>query len=150
MEETGRKRYGIRALDRCLRGKFDLDADKAQQSEAAENIAQFRGTNLWVLIFATFIVSLRKFGFMVLVSILISALCFWNSPLSTAQSELLARTGLVIHDVQIAFFGGSAGIVAAIVCMVKSVAAEAGIDKDKLMKWLQVRARSPKVKIYVE
>lgn len=157
MEETGKKRYWINALGRYLRGKFDLDADKAQQSEVVENIArgvEFRGTNLWVLIFATFIASLglnvnsaaviigamlisplmgpimgiglslgindfelmkrslRNFGFMVLVSILTSTLYFWISPLSTAQSELLARTVPTTYDVMIAFFGGLAGIVA--------------------------------------
>ncbi len=161
MEETGKKirrdKYWIGALGRFLRSKFDLDEDKAQQSEVVENIGrgvEFRGTNLWVLIFATFIASLglnvnsaaviigamlisplmgpimgiglslgindfelmkrslRNFGFMVLVSILTSTLYFWVSPLSTAQSELLARTMPTTYDVMIAFFGGLAGIVA--------------------------------------
>lgn len=56
--------------------------------------------------------SVRNFGFMVLVSILTSTLYFVVSPLSGAQSELLARTVPTTYDVLIAFFGGLAGIVA--------------------------------------
>ena len=115
---------------------------------------EFKGTNLWVLIFATFVASLglnvnstaviigamlisplmgpimgmglsvgindfellkrslRNFGFMVLASIFTSTLYFFISPLSGAQSELLARTTPTTYDVLIAFFGGLAGIVA--------------------------------------
>lgn len=46
------------------------------------------------------------------VSVLTSALYFFITPLSEAQSELLARTQPTIYDVLIALFGGSAGIVA--------------------------------------
>ena len=56
--------------------------------------------------------SLRNFGFMVLASIFTSTLYFFISPLSGAQSELLARTTPTTYDVLIAFFGGLAGIVA--------------------------------------
>jgi len=49
---------------------------------------------------------------MVLISITASTLYFFISPLSDAQSELLARTQPTIYDVLIAFFGGMAGIVA--------------------------------------
>jgi uncharacterized hydrophobic protein (TIGR00271 family) len=45
-------------------------------------------------------------------SVLTSALYFMASPLSQAQSELLARTTPTLWDVLIAFFGGCAGIVA--------------------------------------
>ncbi|MFI3267110.1 MAG: TIGR00341 family protein [Rikenellaceae bacterium] len=41
--------------------KFDLSADKAHEDEVVENIkksAEFKGTNLWILIFATFIASI--------------------------------------------------------------------------------------------
>lgn len=155
MEETkGTKR---RFLRRFLREKFNLDEDRASQDEVMENIrkgVEFRGTNLWVLIFATFVASLglnvnsaaviigamlisplmgpimgiglslgindfelmkrsvKNFGFMVLMSILTSTVFFFISPLSTAQSELLARTVPTTYDVLIAFFGGLAGIVA--------------------------------------
>ena len=44
-----------------LRGRFNLEDDKAQRDEVVANIAkgvEFRGVNLWVLIFATMIASL--------------------------------------------------------------------------------------------
>ena len=145
------------ALRSFLRSRFDLSADKASEEEVVDNIrkgVEFKGTNLWVLIFATFVASLglnvnstaviigamlisplmgpimgmglsvgindfellkrslRIFGFMVLASIFTSTLYFFISPLSGAQSELLARTTPTTYDVLIAFFGGLAGIVA--------------------------------------
>ena len=56
--------------------------------------------------------SLRNFLIMVAISLVTSTLYFLISPLSEAQSELLARTRPTIFDVIIAFFGGLAGIVA--------------------------------------
>ena len=141
------------ALRSFLRSRFDLSADKASEEEVVDNIrkgVEFKGTNLWVLIFAslglnvnsTAVIigamlisplmgpimgmglsvgindfellkrSLRNFGFMVLASIFTSTLYFFISPLSGAQSELLARTTPTTYDVLIAFFGGLAGIVA--------------------------------------
>ena len=145
------------ALRSFLRSRFDLSADKASEEEVVDNIrkgVEFKGTNLWVLIFATFVASLglnvnstaviigamlisplmgpimgmglsvgindfellkrslRNFGFMVLASSFTSTLYFFLSPLSGAQSELLARTTPTTYDVLIAFFGGLAGIVA--------------------------------------
>ena len=145
------------ALRSFLRSRFDLSADKASEEEVVDNIrkgVEFKGTNLWVLIFATFVASLglnvnstaviigamlisplmgpimgmglsvgindfelmkrslRNFGFMLLASIFTSTLYFFISPLSGAQSELLARTTPTTYDVLIAFFGGLAGIVA--------------------------------------
>ena len=145
------------ALRSFLRSRFDLSANKASEEEVVDNIrkgVEFKGTNLWVLIFATFVASLglnvnstaviigamlisplmgpimgmglsvgindfellkrslRNFGFMVLASIFTSTLYFFISPLSGAQSELLARTTPTTYDVLIAFFGGLAGIVA--------------------------------------
>ena len=145
------------ALRSFLRSRFDLSADKASEEEVVDNIrkgVEFKGTNLWVLIFATFVASLglnvnstaviigamlisplmgpimgmglsvgindfellkrslSNFGFMVLASIFTSTLYFFISPLSGAQSELLARTTPTTYDVLIAFFGGLAGIVA--------------------------------------
>ncbi len=44
-----------------MRGRFDLSADKASEGEVIENIRkgiEFKGTNLWVLVFATFVASL--------------------------------------------------------------------------------------------
>ena len=140
-----------------LRDRFNLDEDKAAEEEVRANIrkgVEFRGTNLWVLIFAIFIASiglnvnstaviigamlisplmgpimgvglalgvnnfdvmkrsLRSLGLAALVGLITSTLYFWISPLSTAQSELLARTTPTIYDVLIALFGGMAGIVA--------------------------------------
>jgi len=56
--------------------------------------------------------SLRNFIIMVIISLITSTFYFLISPLSEAQSELLARTRPTIFDVIIAFFGGLAGIVA--------------------------------------
>lgn len=47
----------------------------------------------------------------VLVSLLVSTLYFWISPLSYASSELIARTSPTIWDVLIAIAGGIAGVV---------------------------------------
>ena len=115
----------------------------------------FRGTNLWILMFAIVICSVglnvnstaviigamlisplmgpiigvgvgvgifdtqlirkgaRNLLVAVVISVFSSALYFWITPLSEAQSELLARTTPTLWDVLIALFGGLAGIVAA-------------------------------------
>ncbi len=56
--------------------------------------------------------SLKGFYIFTFLSIVTSSLYFVMSPLDTAQSELLARTSPSLWDVMIAFFGGSAGIIA--------------------------------------
>ena len=56
--------------------------------------------------------SLRNLVIMVLISLLASTTYFLLTPLSDAQSELLARTKPTVFDVLIALFGGLAGIVA--------------------------------------
>ncbi len=56
--------------------------------------------------------SLNNLLIMVIISLIASFFYFLLSPLGDAQSELLARTRPTIFDVLIAFFGGSAGIVA--------------------------------------
>ncbi len=140
-----------------MRGRFDLKEGSAPQAEVIEEVRKgidFKGTNLWVLMFAVFIASLglnvnstaviigamlvsplmgpitgiglslgindfemlkiawRNFLLMVCVSLITSTLYFFISPISTAQSELLARTSPTTYDVLIAFFGGLAGMVA--------------------------------------
>lgn len=55
----------------------------------------------------------RNLGIATLISLLVSTLYFLLTPLSDAQSELLARTSPTIWDVLIAFFGGLAGIIGA-------------------------------------
>ncbi len=119
-----------------------------------ENGVSFRGTNLWILIFAIILASvglntnstaviigamlisplmgpingmgysiatydfalfrrsLKNFAFAVSASLATSTIYFLISPISTAHSELLARTTPTIYDVLIALFGGLAGIVA--------------------------------------
>ncbi|MDO9282394.1 MAG: TIGR00341 family protein [Methylotenera sp.] len=57
--------------------------------------------------------SFRNLGIATLISLLVSTLYFLLTPLSDAQSELLARTSPSIWDVLIAFFGGLAGIIGA-------------------------------------
>ena len=54
----------------------------------------------------------RNLGIFVAISLTTAILYFLVTPLSQAQSELLARTTPTLWDVLIAFFGGAAGIVA--------------------------------------
>lgn len=136
---------------------FDVRQEKEDERDTIESIRkgiEFKGTNLWVLIFATFIASLglntnstaviigamlisplmgpimgfglglaisdfelikkafRNFATATVFSVITSTLYFLISPISEAQSELLARTQPTVYDVMIAFFGGLAGIVA--------------------------------------
>ncbi len=140
-----------------LKDRFDLHKDKAEQDEVVDGVrkgVEFRGANLWVLIFAIIIASVglnvnsaavvigamlvsplmgpimgiglslgindfellklsfRNFVFAVAVSLVVSTVYFFLSPLSTAQGELLARTSPTVWDVLIATAGGLAGIVA--------------------------------------
>lgn len=62
--------------------------------------------------FELFKKSLKNYSFAIIVSIAGSTAYFALSPISTAHSELLARTNPTIYDVVIALFGGLAGIVA--------------------------------------
>lgn len=141
-----------------LKDRFNLDEDKADEFEIVDSIkrgVEFRGSNLWVLVFAIFIASIglninstaviigamlisplmgpimgiglgigindfdlikkayKNLAIATLISVLTSAFYFLISPISDAQSELLARTTPTILDVLIALFGGFAGIVAA-------------------------------------
>lgn len=57
--------------------------------------------------------SLRNLAIAVIIAALTSTLYFLISPLSEAQSELLARTKPTFYDVGIAIFGGLSGIVGA-------------------------------------
>ena len=136
---------------------FDLRQEKEDDEETIESLkkgVEFRGTNLWVLIFAIFLASLglntnstaviigamlisplmgpimgfglglgitdfdlvkrslRSYLTATLFSVVTATIYFLISPISEAQSELLARTSPTIYDVLIAFFGGLAGIVA--------------------------------------
>jgi len=54
----------------------------------------------------------RSLLIFVVLSLITSSLYFLLSPLSQAQSEMLARTSPTLWDVLIAFFGGCAGVIA--------------------------------------
>jgi len=56
--------------------------------------------------------SVRSLGTFVFISLLTSTLYFLLTPLTQAQSELLARTAPNLWDVLIALFGGMAGVIA--------------------------------------
>lgn len=144
-------------ISEFFKRNFDVRQEKEDEMETIESIRkgiEFKGTNLWVLIFATFIASLglntnstaviigamlisplmgpimgfglglgisdfdlikksfRNFATATVFSVITSTLYFLISPISEAQSELLARTQPTVYDVMIAFFGGLAGIVA--------------------------------------
>ena len=137
---------------------FNLDGEIDDYDKIHESILKdisFKGTNLWILIFAILIASVglnmnsnaviigamlisplmgpingmgysiatydfalfkranKNFFFAVTTSLVASTTYFFISPISTAHSELLARTSPTIYDVLIALFGGIAGIVAA-------------------------------------
>ena len=136
---------------------FNLESELEDQDSVYEEIKKgiiFKGTNLWILIFAIIIASvglnvnstaviigamlisplmgpingvgysiatydfdlfkksIKNFLFAILASLVASTAYFAISPISTAHSELLARTSPSIYDVLIALFGGLAGIVA--------------------------------------
>lgn len=56
--------------------------------------------------------SAKNYFITTIISVLTAMIYFLISPLSQAQSELLARTSPTLYDVLIALFGGAAGIVA--------------------------------------
>ena len=71
------------------------------------------GLGFGLAIFDTRLIK-QSLGFLftqVLVSLLVSTLYFWISPLSYASSELIARTSPTIWDVLIAIAGGIAGVI---------------------------------------
>lgn len=136
---------------------FNLESEVDDFDKIHQNIEKdiiFKGTNLWILMFAIIIASvglnmnstaviigamlisplmgpingmgysiatynfplfrkaIKNFTFAVIASLIASTAYFAISPISTAHSELLARTSPTIYDVLIALFGGLAGIVA--------------------------------------
>ncbi len=137
--------------------RFDLSLDSEDYNKTIESIkagVPFRGTNLWVLIFAIFVASiglntnstaviigamlisplmgpimgvglglgiydfalvkkaLYNLAIATAIAMITSFIYFSISPISDAQSEILARTRPSLYDVLIALFGGLAGIVA--------------------------------------
>ena len=71
------------------------------------------GVGFGLAIFDTRLIeqSLKVLFTQVLVSLLVSTLYFWISPLSYASSQLIARTSPTIWDVLIAIAGGIAGVI---------------------------------------
>ena len=70
------------------------------------------GLGMGINDFQLIVKSAKNLGIALLMSIVASALYFWISPLDEVQTELLSRTAPNFWDVLIAFFGGTAGIVA--------------------------------------
>jgi uncharacterized hydrophobic protein (TIGR00271 family) len=143
----------LRRILQLINLESDLD-NYENIHETIEKELVFKGTNLWILVFAILVASVglnmnstaviigamlisplmgpingigysiatydltlfrqavKNFTFAVIAGLLASTAYFAISPISTAHSELLARTSPTIYDVLIAFFGGMAGIVA--------------------------------------
>lgn len=144
-------------LWQVVRGYFNALPDKESEAEVIAQVssdAVFRGSRLWVLVFAIFIASLglnvnstaviigamlisplmgpiigmglgigisdiellrrsfKNYLVATFISVVTATLYFLITPITEAQSELLARTSPTIYDVLIAFFGGAAGILA--------------------------------------
>lgn len=70
------------------------------------------GLGLGILDFRLVRKALRNFAIATVIALLTSTLYFLISPISTAQSELLARTQPTLYDVLIALSGGIAGVLA--------------------------------------
>lgn len=143
----------LRRILKLVNLESDLD-EFENIHDTIERELVFKGTNLWILVFAILVASVglnmnstaviigamlisplmgpingigysiatydlplfrqavKNFTFAVLAGLIASTAYFAISPISTAHSELLARTSPTIYDVLIAFFGGMAGIVA--------------------------------------
>jgi uncharacterized hydrophobic protein (TIGR00271 family) len=143
----------VRRIIRFISLESELESPDIIHEEIEKGIV-FKGTNLWILVFAIVVASVglnmnstaviigamlisplmgpingmgysiatydlvlfkrsvKNFSFSVIASIIASTTYFALSPVSTAHSELLARTSPTIYDVLIALFGGLAGIVA--------------------------------------
>lgn len=147
----------MKSLFRKALHYFNLEPELENNDLIHEEILRgipFKGTNLWILVFAIFIASvglnmnstaviigamlisplmgpingmgysiatynfelfrsaIKNFTFAVIASLVTSTIYFSITPISTAYSELLARTSPTIYDVLVALFGGLAGIVA--------------------------------------
>ncbi|HSL89482.1 MAG TPA: DUF389 domain-containing protein [Ignavibacteriaceae bacterium] len=143
----------LRKILHYLNLESEVD-DYEKIHETIQRDVVFKGTNLWILMFAIIVASIglnmnstaviigamlisplmgpingmgysiatynfrlfkfsvKNFTFAVIASLTASTLYFTLTPISTAHSELLARTSPTIYDVLIALFGGLAGIVA--------------------------------------
>ncbi len=150
-------KINYRYVRKTLVKYFNLMPAKEEEQSVIDQVKGaivFRGTNLWILMFAILIASLglnvnstaviigamlisplmgpiigmglsvgisdlellkqslKNYGVATLISVVTATVYFLLSPLSEAQSELLARTSPTLYDVLIAFFGGAAGVLA--------------------------------------
>ena len=150
-------KMNMKNFKKVLNKYFNLLPDKENEQAVIEQVKgsiAFRGTNLWILMFAILIASLglnvnstaviigamlisplmgpiigmglsvgisdtellkhalKNYGVATLISVVTATAYFFLSPLSEAQSELLARTSPTLYDVLIAFCGGAAGVLA--------------------------------------
>jgi uncharacterized hydrophobic protein (TIGR00271 family) len=147
--------YTVGAIIHYLKGLLDLNhgSDEEMTIEEIKSNIEFKGANIWILVFSIFVASIglnvnstaviigamlisplmgpilgvglaigindfetliksvKNLVIAVTIAVITSTLYFAISPLSDAQSELLARTTPTIFDVFIALFGGLAGIV---------------------------------------
>lgn len=71
------------------------------------------GYGVGILDFPLIRSALKNLGIAMLIALLTSSIYFFFSPLTSAQSELMARTTPTIWDVLIALFGGFAGVIGA-------------------------------------
>lgn len=151
------KEQQYRPFVNAILHRLNLDSDLEKYDRIHKTIEEgiiFKGTNLWILVFAIIIASVglnmnstaviigamlisplmgpingmgysiatynfrlfrksvKNFTFAVIASLVASTFYFALTPVSTAHSELLARTSPTIYDVLIALFGGLAGIIA--------------------------------------
>ncbi len=70
------------------------------------------GVGVGIFDFELFLTSVKNLAIATIMSVAVSAAYFYCSPLSEAQSELLARVSPTLFDVMIATFGGFVGIIA--------------------------------------
>lgn len=150
-------RFNVNYVKKEFGKYFNLMHDKEDEQAVVDLVragSVFRGTNLWILMFAILIASLglnvnstaviigamlisplmgpiigmgvsvgitdfdmlklalKNYLVATLISVVTATLYFFLSPLSEAQSELLARTSPTLYDVLIAFCGGAAGVLA--------------------------------------
>ncbi len=157
MSSTSEAKEIFQSIVHFIKERFNLMPEQEDAFKTIDSIKKgisFRGTKLWILIFAIMVASVGLntnstaviIGAMLIsplmgpimgvglalgiydfdlfkkslinlliasiVSIIVSALYFFISPVNVAHSELLARTNPTIYDVLIALFGGFARIVA--------------------------------------
>ena len=151
------KENNNRTLWQVIKSCFNILPAKDNEKDVITQVTDsinFKGANLWILIFAIFIASLglnvnstaviigamlisplmgpiigmglalgiadldlfkqsiKNYLVSTFISVITATIYFTLSPITDAQSELLARTSPTLYDVLIALFGGAAGFLA--------------------------------------